>query len=47
MVSYPVVGWPDVVTAQQANELDVLLDTRRDDECASCGVSRNKRSSVP
>ncbi len=34
MVSYPVVGWPEVVTARQANELDVLLDTRRDDEWA-------------
>ncbi len=35
IVSYPVVGWSDVVTARQANELDVLLDTRRDDEWAS------------
>lgn len=35
IVSYPVVGWSDVLTARQANELDVLLDTRRDDEWAS------------
>ncbi len=34
VVSYPVVGWPEVVTARQDNELDVLLDTRRDDEWA-------------
>ena len=35
IVSYPVVGWSDVVTARQANELDALLDTRRDDEWAA------------
>ncbi|MBA2471670.1 MAG: MBL fold metallo-hydrolase [Pseudonocardiales bacterium] len=35
MMSYPVVGWSDLVTARQADEMDVLLDTRRDDEWAA------------
>jgi hydroxyacylglutathione hydrolase len=35
MVSYPVVGWSDLVHGPAATKLDVLLDTHRDDEWAA------------
>jgi hydroxyacylglutathione hydrolase len=57
MVSYPVVGWPDLVAARQANKLEVVLDTRRDDEWAAGHIEgavhiplhelRNRLADVP